>query len=688
MDTLNPEQAAAVRHRAGPLLVLAGAGSGKTRVITHKLAHLIQECGFEARHLYAVTFTNKAAQEMKQRARQLLSGAEGRGLKVSTFHTLGLRILQREYAAIGYRKGFSVLDAQDSQRLLQELLTQLDDAPGADLAEIKQQISRWKNDGLDPKRAASRAQDDNEAAVAELFARYQAQLQAYNAFDFDDLICTPVHMFERDPAIAKRWRDRVQHLLVDEYQDTNFAQYLLLKILAHDGELTVVGDDDQSIYRWRGARVDNLSRLNIDFPNLSVIKLEQNYRSAARILASANHLIRNNPHLFEKRLWTSMGPGDRIRVVECKNAEDEAQRVVTEILAHKFQRRGRNGDYAILYRSNFQARVFEQALRHHRLPYVLSGGQSFFERTEVKDLIAYLRLLANTDDDAAFLRIVNTPKREIGPTTVERLSRYAQARGVSLVAACFELGLRSQLDARAADRLERFAQWLVDVEDRAKRGDPVTTMRALVDETGYADWLRESANDQRGAQRRLETVEEFLGWLERRQGRPDDDTAYDEVGEEVSISDLANYMTLLGILDREDDDASDSVHVMTLHAAKGLEFPYVFLAGMEEGLLPHRSSVAEADPAAIEEERRLAYVGITRAQRGLMITYARTRNRYGDLIDCDPSRFLDELPSEEIDWQRLDDERDPEERKAHGRNQLAALRAMVTPAAPEAPSSD
>ncbi len=665
VDTLNPQQRAAVRHIDGPLLVLAGAGSGKTRVITRKIAYLVHECGLAPRHIAAVTFTNKAAREMQQRVGSLLKGQEGRGLRVSTFHTLGLDMLRREHAALGYKPGFSIYDDRDSAQLLREL-TGADDQAAQEQARWL--ISRWKNAMVSPEEALAEADDERQAAAARAYGAYQRQLHSYNAVDFDDLILLPLRLLQSSAEARERWQGRIRYLLVDEYQDTNACQYHLVRHLVDArGALTVVGDDDQSIYAWRGAQPQNLRLLQADFPRLKVIKLEQNYRSCRRILQAANHLIAHNPHVFDKALWSELGQGDALRIITCKNGDHEAERVVSELLHHRFRHRTAYGDYAILYRGNHQSRLFERNLREHRIPYQLSGGTSFFAHTEVKDILAYLRLLANRDDDAAFLRVANTPRRELGPASLEGLATYASGRGIGLLAACFELGLGQSLPGRARERLHTFATWLVDLGDRARRGDPVATVRDLVRELRYEAWLREQSADLRAAQRRMANVEELLGWLERMAG---------ERPQEARLEDLVARMALMDILERRNEEqAQDAVHLMTLHAAKGLEFPHVFMVGMEEEILPHRNSL---DEAGIEEERRLAYVGITRAQRSLILTLARRRKRFGEWQECEPSRFLAELPAEHVEWEggpRQD--MTPEVRQERGRAHLAALKGML-----------
>jgi ATP-dependent DNA helicase Rep len=653
-----------VQYIDGPLLVLAGAGSGKTRVITRKIAYLIGAAGIAPCHIVAVTFTNKAAREMKARVGALSAGVRTDGLTITTFHSLGLDLLRRDRKAAGLKAGFSLLDEQDSEALLREILRHGDDDPAT--ADARARISQWKNDLVAPPQALSHAADEREARHARLYGEYARALRAYNAVDFDDLILRPVELLRDDAALRERWQNRVHHLLVDEYQDTNGAQYELVRLLVGvRGALTVVGDDDQSIYAWRGARPENLARLREDFPRMRIIKLEQNYRSSTRILRAANALIANNPHVFEKKLWSELGPGEPIRVVQCRDEDHEAERVVAEILQRRYAKNEGFGDCAVLYRGNHQARLFEKALRAHDIPYFLSGGQSFFARTEVKDVMAYLRLLANPDDDAAFLRIVNVPRREIGPHTVEKLGAYAGGRGISLLAACDELGLSSVLSGRPLERLREFAHWIGQHERIADRDGTVEAVRSLLRDVDYDDWLREQSGSPKTADRRAESVEELIDWIGRLQGDDRD----------ASLAEIVQRLTLQDVLDRQEDETGgDRVHLMTLHSAKGLEFPNVYLAGVEEALLPHRSSI-EAD--TIEEERRLAYVGITRAQRTLMLTFAAKRRRFGEQVSCEPSRFLAELPPEELQWEGRDAAGDREAQRQRGRDSLAGLRAML-----------
>ena len=665
--TLNSRQIAAIRYLDGPLLVLAGAGSGKTRVITHKIAHLIKECGIAPRHITAVTFTNKAAREMKQRASGLLSGKDGRGIQISTFHTLGLNILKREAAQLGYKKSFSIMDAADAAELAKELLHGERGVEDEKSELTLHTISQWKSSLVTPEAAQQAANDELSHRAALFYSRYQRALRAYNAVDFDDLIYLPVMLFRQHAETLEKWQNRIQYLLVDEYQDTNGSQYELVKQLVGVRQaLTVVGDDDQSIYTWRGARPENLRQLQDDFPRLKVVKLEQNYRSTARILRAANTLIANNPHVFEKKLWSDLGLGDPLRAIEVADEESEAQRVTAEIVSHRFKHRTDFREYAILYRGNHQSRGFEKALREQNIPYFLSGGTSFFSYTEIKDIMAYLRLLVNDEDDAAFLRIINTPRREIGATTVEKLAEYSNMRGISLFAACFEMGLREHLPEAACDRLERFAEWVVDIADRGKRGDPIAAVKEMIAKLDYAAWLQDTSASEKTAERRLGHVNELVAWMQR---------IYEKEIEEKDLADLVRHMSLMDILERnEEEKTGDRVHLMTLHAAKGLEFPHVFVVGMEEELLPHRTSIDEDN---IEEERRLAYVGVTRAQKTLTFTFAANRRKQGENASCEPSRFLAELPQEDLVWETSRTPQSPEERQEKGQAHLAALRGML-----------
>src|SRR5690554_931130 len=677
---LNPRQREAVRYIDGPCLVLAGAGSGKTSVITTKIAYLVQECGMSARRIAAVTFTNKAAREMKERVGQMLKGKEGHGLTVSTFHTLGLTIIRAELKALGYKPGFSLFDPEDAKALLRDLMNKDAQVDADQINSVQNQISAWKNDLVLPGQALSHAGSDDEHYAARVYEAYVRHLKAYNAVDFDDLIMLPVVLLQQDAEALARWRRRIYYMLVDEYQDTNVSQYQLVKLLmAERSTFTVVGDDDQSIYAWRGARPENLVTLGEDFPRLKVIKLEQNYRSTGTILRAANTLIAHNPHVYDKTLWSEMGEGDPIRVVVNRHEEAEAERVASEILTRRIKERAEWRDFAVLYRGNFQARLLELKLQHYQIPYKLSGGTSFFSRNEIKDAMAYLRLLINPADDNAFLRIVNVPRREIGPGTLEKLANYATQRNVSLFAACHELGLAEQLPARAVERLARFTHFIDGVRRRMDEGDALPAIRGMLHEMDYEAWLYQNASAPTIAERRMATVWTSLDQREKslRQDPEESGDALeaDANAETDDVESAISRLVLRDILEQQaEEDDTDRVQLLTMHAAKGLEFPHVYLMGLEEELLPHRNAI---EMGTVEEERRLAYVGITRARRTLTLTLARQRKAFGELMDCAPSRFLEELPAADLEWEGRADKEDPDKKQARGQDAIAGLRSLL-----------
>ena len=655
---LNPQQREAVKYLDGPLLVLAGAGSGKTRVITRKIAYLVTQCGIEARHVAAITFTNKAAREMRERVGELLPGNAGHGLTVSTFHSLGLSILRAEARRLGYKARFSILDATDTQQILSDILKNPDKAS---LRQAASQISNWKNALLTPDAAQAEAAGEGPRQVAVAYRAYQDTLRAYQAMDFDDLIRLPVQLFQDHPDARETWQGRLRYLLVDEYQDTNGAQYELLKLIAGPmGRFTAVGDDDQAIYAWRGADVENLSRLKDDYPRLKIIPLTQNYRSSQRILRAANSVIRNNPRLHDKNLWSELGLGDHVELVECRDDRHEAETVVMRISAHKFQHRTRFSDYAILYRGNHQARLFEEALREARMPYQISGGQSFFDKAEIKDLVAYLRLIANQDDDPAFIRAATTPRRGIGSATLEKLGDHAGQRQVSLFEAAFETGFQDHLPARQLAPLAEFCDFMNRMAERADKEPAGQLLEELLAAIRYEEWLYDSEDD-RAAKSKWENVRDFVDWLAKK-GENDGKT----------LIELNQTLSLMSLLEGREEAEPDAVRLSTLHAAKGLEYPHVFLVGVEEEILPHRECL---EGSRLEEERRLMYVGITRARRGLTITWCNRRKRGGDLVLCEPSRFLMEIDPAEVKRAGLQNASDTA--KEDGRKQLSALKAML-----------
>lgn len=665
---LNPGQDAAVKTISGPCLVLAGAGSGKTRVITNKIAYLIQHCDYLAKNIVAVTFTNKAAREMKERVSETLGRKESRGLMVSTFHSLGLEIIKREIKTLGMKAGFTLFDDQDTLALLKEL-TEKQLKEDTDLLKaLVTQISNWKNALILPPQAIKQAKDERDVVFAHCYDLYQRQLKAYNALDFDDLIVLPTLLLKFKEEVRLRWQKKIRYLLVDEYQDTNTSQYELIKSLVGErARFTVVGDDDQSIYSWRGARPENLVLLQRDFPQLKVIKLEQNYRSSQRVLKAANVLIANNPHEFDKRLFSELAYGDSLKVLFAKNEQNEAERVVMEISGHKFMNGTNFKDYAVLYRGNHQSRLLEKVMMENRIPYKISGGTSFFARSEVKDIMAYLKLLVNHDDENAFIRVVNKPPRGIGAVSREKLGNYANLRHISMFSASFELGLEQTLNGKSLHTLQAFTRWLVELNDRLKTEDDIDVVRDLIRDIGYEDWLYENSPSPKAAEMQMKNVSTLFKWVtEMLKG--------DDLDEEMTLEQVVARLTLRDMLSRnESEEELDQVQLMTLHASKGLEFPYVYMIGMEEGLLPHQVSIDEDN---VEEERRLAYVGITRAQKELTFTLAKERSQYGETIKPTPSRFLNELPQEDIEWESGPKKRTEDQKKQLADKGIANLKAL------------
>ena len=665
---LNPGQNDAVHYVSGPCLVLAGAGSGKTRVIINKIAYLVQKCGYQARNIAAVTFTNKAAREMKERVAQSMGRKEARGLWISTFHTLGLEIIKREYKVVGLKPGFSLFDDQDTMALLKELTENELDGDKDLLKMLTTAISNWKGDLVIPELALKKAKDEQLQLFALLYQRYAQHMKAYNALDFDDLILIPTLLLRHNQEVRERWQKRIQYLLVDEYQDTNTSQYELVKLLVGErARFTVVGDDDQSIYSWRGAKPQNLVLLGKDFPSLRLIKLEQNYRSSQRILRAANILIANNPHVYDKSLFSELAYGEPLRVLMAANEEQEAERVVAEMIRHKFVGRTQFGDYAILYRGNHQSRLLERALMTNRIPYKLSGGTSFFGRAEIKDIMAYLRLVVNPDDDNAFLRVVNLPKRGIGPATLERLGNYANQKHISMFEAIFQSELNHHLPPAAMSALYQFGKFIVDTGEEANRGEPVEAVKHLIRNINYEDYLYETSTSAKAAEMRMKNISELYRWVtEMLQG--------DELDEGMTLPEVVTRLTLRDMMERNsEDEAGDQVQLMTLHASKGLEFPYVFMIGVEERILPHQSSIDEDN---VEEERRLAYVGITRAQKELWFMICRERRQFGEVMRCEPSRFLMELPQDDLIWENRKPAQTEQQRVQSGKANIANLRDM------------
>ncbi|ULJ61250.1 DNA helicase Rep [Wielerella bovis] len=631
---LNPQQQEAVEYLGGALFVLAGAGSGKTRVITEKIAYMITQAHYKAHHIAAITFTNKAAKEMQERIAHRLGKEQTRGLTVSTFHSLGMRILREEAPHIGYKRNFSILDSSDSGRIISELLGSSGREP---VFKAQHQISLWKNDLKTPEEVFQAASDDWETQIAQIYASYQATLEHYQAVDFDDLIRLPTLLLQQNTEVRLKWQKRLRYLLVDECQDTNACQYALMRLLTGlEGMFTAVGDDDQSIYAWRGANMENLRRLQDDYPQLKIIKLEQNYRSTARILRVANQVIANNPKLFPKTLWSQLGEGEMVRVVACKDETHEAEYVVGQIARNKMIYGANYADFAILYRGNHQAKLFEDALRSARIPYQISGGQSFYDKAEIKDVLAYMRLLANPNDDPAFLRAATTPKRGIGDTTLGKLNDYAKLHECSLYEAAGSLKALAELPTKGRESVQQFMALLGDYQTRAQSDDAGTVIQDLLQDIQYEAHLSGSLDENsKMAEARWRNVQDLCAWLARK----------GEDGEK-NLVELSQTIALMTLLEGKDGEEIDAVKLSTLHASKGLEYPFVYLVGCEEGLFPHADSL---ENEALEEERRLMYVGITRAKQQLTMTHCIKRKRQGVWQFPEPSRFFDEMAGNDVE---------------------------------------
>ncbi len=657
MHGLNPPQREAVLHADGPMLVLAGAGSGKTRVIVEKIAHLIQAKHYPAKRIAAITFTNKSAKEMRERVAKRIRGDGAEGLTICTFHALGLKILQIEHAKIGLKRGFSVFDSDDSIGQVKDLMP---GAKGDAIQAMQGLISRAKNAGLSPEEALDAAQSPREREAAALYAKYQKRLTTFNAVDFDDLIRLPVQLLESDADCVLGWRERIGYLLVDECQDTNDAQYRLLRALAGEkGNFTCVGDDDQSIYAWRGANPENLSQLGKDYPALRIVKLEQNYRCSNRVLRAANALIANNPHEHLKKLWSQQADGERIRILECRDGEHEAERIAAEIQFLNSTKKAEWHEFCVLFRGNHQSRPLEKAMQLQRVPYHLSGGTAFLDRGEVKDALSWLRLIANPEDDAAFLRAVQSPKREVGATTLANLAELAQQAGLPMSRAAESMGILKQLQPRAANALSGFVDIVRDLRNDARTLTPAELVRKLNDRSGLLAALRaQCKTDQMFAIRRG-NLDELGDWFDSARGG-------------AGPGELAASLALLSHADKS--DPGNQVRLMSLHGAKGLEFRYVFIIGLEDGTLPHEASLEEG---RLDEERRLLYVGITRAKEQLWLSHSREAQRWGTKLRLTPSRFLDELPDDEIQRDGADPVADATRKQERASAGFAAIKAML-----------
>jgi DNA helicase II / ATP-dependent DNA helicase PcrA len=651
LDGLNPQQRAAVTHAGGPLLIVAGAGSGKTRVLTHRIAYLLAERDVHPAEILAITFTNKAAGEMAARVAALV-GPQARAMWVMTFHSACVRILRREAQRFGYPSGFSIYDAADSQRLMALVCRELElDARQYPPKAMAAQVSGLKNELVDYETFAAGAQSARDRALAEAYAEYQRRLLAAGAMDFDDLIMVTVNIFQAFPEVAMAYRRRFRHVLVDEYQDTNHAQYALIRTLVGTGgddaltpsELCVVGDADQSIYAFRGATIRNIVEFEQDYPDATVILLEQNYRSTQNILAAANAVVSRNSGRKPKNLWSDAGDGPLITGYVADNEHDEAAFVAEEVDRLTDEKLAIPGDVAVFYRTNAQSRVFEEVFIRVGMPYRVVGGVRFYERKEVRDLLAYLRLIANPADEVSLRRVLNVPKRGIGDRAEEYIAAYAARERISFAEAVRTPHEVPGLASRAASSIAGFNELIDDLRGQAAANGPVAELvEAVLDRTGYQAML-ESSPDLQDATR-VENLQEMVSVA-----REFDGSALDGGG---ALADFLERVSLVADADEIPDGADHGgmVTLMTLHTAKGLEFPVVFLTGMEEEVFPHQRALT--DPRELEEERRLAYVGITRAEERLYLTRAVGRNWWGRPAFHTPSRFLAEVPSHLIDWKR------------------------------------
>jgi ATP-dependent DNA helicase Rep len=697
---MNLAQQEAVNFLHGPCLVLAGAGSGKTRVITHKIARLI-ETGMPAKRIAAITFTNKAAAEMRERAKSLI-GKPAKDVMVCTFHSLGVRMLRQDGSVLGLKPAFSILDTDDVTSILKDAGGTVD---AATARAWQWTISAWKSAGLNSEQALAAAADDNARQAAVVMARYEERLTAYQSVDFDDLISLPLKLLQNHSEVRHRWQAQMGHVLVDEYQDTNATQYEMLKLLvgetADAARFTAVGDDDQSIYGWRGATLDNLRKLPVDFPALKVITLEQNYRSTSAILRAANNVIGPNPKLFPKNLWSDLGEGEPVRVIDADSEEHEAERTVARIqslraegsLAQDGKQYREFRDFAVLYRANHQAKPFEKALRKANIPYKVSGGQSFFDRAEIRDLCAWFRLWANNDDDPAFVRAVTTPKRGIGHQTLGTLGVYASQYKLSLFEALFSSSLGAALSGKALGSLHEFGRYVNDLQFRARHTEGAENagvfLAEWLKEIGYEKHLYDGEESEKLAAAKWSNVVEFCEWMAQRCGGQIEGVAGVDEREVKNLLEVSQTIALLSTLsDREKDQ--NVVTLSTLHASKGLEWPHVMLVGVNEGVLPFKlkeatgadggvvrdeEAVNEDLATRLQEERRLMYVGITRAQRSLAVSWTRRRKKGRELVAALPSRFIAEMALDQATIKE-----DPREKLRALRAEFA-LKAQVSAAA-------
>jgi DNA helicase-2/ATP-dependent DNA helicase PcrA len=665
---LNRQQYEAVLHTEGPLLILAGAGSGKTRVITMRAAYLLHK-GVPASSVLALTFTNKAAREMKERILGMKGLRSGKGPLISTFHSLCLNILRREIEPLGYRRDFSVYDTSEQLSLLRNILSDIKFYDKSfKMESVLERISRSKNDFRPADAATDRSNEDKLTEVIErLYPRYGEALRTLNALDFDDLLLLTLRLFREHPDVLSKYRERFRYIMVDEYQDTNRVQYDLLRLLAGERRnICVVGDDDQSIYGWRGAHLGNVLDFERDFKGATIIRLEQNYRSTSHILTAANAVIKNNEKRMAKTLWTSGGKGTKVSLFKAIDGDHEAQWVADRISMMRMETSLAFEDFAVIYRANLFSRPFEEALRRLRIPYSVIGGTSYFEHREIRDLAAYLKIIANPSDDLSLLRAANVPKRGLGTTAMGRLAEFARANSIGLLEAFSRADQIGELGDKAAGSAKGLVGLLEEYRAAfQEKGAMGSVFESLVKKIGYRDYIRELYKTPEAAARKIDNLESFMGSLAR----------YEKEETAPSLSGFLEAMALTDLLQEKEEKKGGGVTLISFHSAKGLEFPIVFIAGAEEEILPHRKSVDTE--GSIEEERRLFYVGITRAMKQLYITYAGHRIKYGKQVPSVPSRFLDELPGEAI--KRIDgsEKPDPEEEERYARSSLDRIKAIL-----------
>ena len=672
LNDLNPQQRAAVEQTEGPVLVLAGAGSGKTKAITYRIAHLIVNKRIPAENVLAVTFTNKAAAEMQERVAALVGKERMEGAIIATFHSLGVRLLRHGIHLLGYRPNFSIYATSDQVGLLRQVAKNTMPGKKLDLDAILNVISRAKNAFLEPGQFQPSSFSEHELLAAAIYPRYQSALKACNAIDFDDIIMLAVKLLQSRPEFLRHWQERFRYLMVDEYQDTNAAQYLFISLLAAGSRnLCVVGDDDQSIYGWRGADAARILAYEHDYSGCTVIKLEQNYRSTGTILAAANSVIRNNAVRKEKALWTSGDQGKPIDLLVARDDEDEAARVIERLQTEMGKGGRRYRDFAVLYRTNSQSRPFEEQLRLAELPYVLVGGQQFYERKEVKDALSYLRVIINPRDEQALLRIVNFPRRGIGDTSLLKVNQWALAQNCPVFDAYGRAAQIPDLAPAAVEKLTAFHEFIQAEVRLFKQGGPqAPKVRDLFKRLKLDEELLKTTEDRLQAKRKMENIEQIVNGL----------AAYEERSEAPTLAGFLERVALLDedrSRDKKKDTPNDAITLMSLHSSKGLEFPYVFLVGMEEEVLPHKRSIYE--DCSIDEERRLCYVGITRARQHLTLTRCARRKRYGVAEEREPSRFLAEIPPELLNAEDLSAPLilAPDEQQQVAESTFARLRALM-----------